>query len=164
MKEKKCVYAGTFDPITLGHIDVIKRALRVFDSIILAITDNPRKKPLFSLNERIFLTEKALKELKIKNVKVKSFNGLLVDFMKKNNLKIILRGLREVSDFEVEFQQAIVNKKLNNEIDTFFIMTDKKYFYLSSTLVKELALFNADLKEFVPKTIEKALKEKLNKC
>jgi len=155
---KTCIYPGTFDPITNGHIDVVKRGLQVFDKVVLAVADNYEKKSSFSTEERVSMAKEALKNFKGK-VEVVSFNGLLVNFMKKNNYSIILRGLRAMSDFESELQLALANKKLSPNIDTFFVMTDVKYFYLSSSLVKEFASLNADINDFVPKNIEKALKK-----
>ena len=152
---KIAVYAGTFDPITLGHIDVIKRASRIFDKVIVAITNNPRKVPFFSIKERVALAKDALAGMK--NVEVESFTGLLVDYMKRKNARVILRGLREVSDFSYEFQQAIINRKLYKKVDTVFIMTSPRYFYVNSTIVKELAAMGACIKQLVPENVEKAL-------
>lgn len=164
MKDKElkiAIYPGTFDPITLGHIDVIERACRIFDRVIVAITNNPRKSQLFTIEERIKLAKDALG--KIKNVEVDSFTGLLVEYMKSRNARTILRGLREVSDFSYEFQQAIINRKLYENVDTVFIMTSPKYFYVNSTIVKELASMGACIKELVPPNVEKALFEKFKK-
>jgi len=158
---KIAIYPGTFDPITLGHIDVIERACRIFDRVIVAITNNPRKSQLFTIEERIKLAKDALG--KIKNVEVDSFTGLLVEYMKSRNARTILRGLREVSDFSYEFQQAIINRKLYENVDTVFIMTSPKYFYVNSTIVKELASMGACIKELVPPNVEKALFEKFKK-
>jgi len=160
MTERVVVYAGTFDPITMGHIDVIKRALKMFDLIIVAITTNPRKKPLFSLGERVALAKSSLEGFQ--GVRVESFSGLLVDYLKKKKVTVILRGLRELSDFEYEFQQALVNRQLYREADTVFVMTSAKYFYVSSSLVKEIAEFGGDLDECVPEPVMKALKEKFS--
>jgi len=157
MTEKIAVYPGTFDPITLGHLDVIKRASKLFDKVIVAVTNNPAKKPLFSIKERVELIKEAASGLP---VEVDSFSGLLVDYLKKKKVKIILRGLRELSDFTSEFQQAIINRKLDNGIETVLVITDAKYFYLNSTMVKEIASMGGELKCFVPKTVEKALKKK----
>ena len=157
-KEKVAVYAGTFDPITLGHLDVIERAAKIFDKMIVAITTNPSKEPLFSLEERVFLAEKTTSS--ISNVSVQPFTGLLVDFLKKKNCRVILRGLRELSDFESEFQQAIVNRKLFPQVDTVFIMTAARYLYVSSSMVKEIASLHGSLEKFVPKAVEKALRKK----
>lgn len=158
---KVAVYPGTFDPITLGHIDVIKRACGIFDKVIVAITDNPRKVSLFSIEERKKLAKVAL--ARIKNAEVDSFRGLLVDYMKRKKTSIIIRGLREVSDFSYEFQQAIINRKLYEKVDTVFIMTSPKYFYVNSSIVKELASMGACIRELVPRNVEKALFEKLGK-
>ena len=159
-KTKNAVYPGTFDPITLGHLDVIKRALKIFDSITIAVTTNNSKKPLFSLNERVALVKKTIKEINSDKIQVESFNGLLVDFLKQKNSHIVVRGLRELSDFESEFQQAVVNRKLAPEIDSVFIMTDARYFYVSSSMVKEISKFKGSLDKFVPLDVEKALRKK----
>ena len=156
---RKAVYPGTFDPITYGHLDVIKRGLSLFDELVIGVTTKPGKKTLFSLEERIKLVGESVKGLK--NVAVKPFDGLLVEFAKKENASVILRGLREVSDFEREFQEATVNRKLNAGIETVFVMTNEKYFYLNSTVVKEIAALGGDISEFAPKAVEKKLKEKL---
>ncbi|MEM4598140.1 MAG: pantetheine-phosphate adenylyltransferase [Candidatus Diapherotrites archaeon] len=152
------VYPGTFDPITLGHIDVIERASNIFDRVVVAITNNPRKQPLFRVEERVEMAVGALAHLK--NVEVDSFQGLLVNYMRKKGAKAIVRGLREMSDFSYEFQQAIINRKLCEDIDTIFIMTSPKYFYVNSSIVKELAAMGACLKELVPENVEKKLCEK----
>jgi len=159
--KKTVVYAGTFDPITAGHVDVVKRALNMFDSVIVAVTDNPRKKALFSKKERVELVKKSLKGLK--GVKVESFNGLLVDYVKKKKATTLLRGLREMSDFEYEFQQALMNRKLYSKIDTVFVMTSPKYFYVSSSIVKEIARFGGNLGGCIPAPVKIALKKKLKK-
>ncbi|MFH0832921.1 MAG: pantetheine-phosphate adenylyltransferase [Candidatus Aenigmatarchaeota archaeon] len=153
---KTAVYPGTFDPITNGHIDVIKRALKIFDSVIVAVVANPNKKTLFSATERVKLIE----ELKIKNVTVESFDSLLTDYLKKKKLNIVVRGLRAMSDFEHEFQMAIANNKLYPDMESVFIMTDKRYFYLNSSIVREIARFGGCLKDLVPENVEKALKKK----
>lgn len=158
---KTAVYPGTFDPITLGHIDVIQRSLKVFNKIVLLVSKNPvKKKCLFSAKERKQLAEKSIKDKK--KVEVVTWNGLTVDFMKKNGYKIIIRGLREISDFQAEFQQAIINKKLYPEIETFFVMTNAKYFFLSSSAVKEIAFYKGRLDCFVPKNVAKALRKKIS--
>jgi len=155
---KIAVYAGTFDPITFGHLDVIQRASKIFDKIVVAVTTNPGKEPLFSLGERVSLAKESTKGMS--GVSVEPFSGMLVDFLKKKNTHVILRGLRELSDFEAEFQQALVNRKLSPEIDTVFIMTQPRYFYLSSSMIKEIASLNGPLHEFVPEPVEKALRKK----
>ncbi|MEM0359859.1 MAG: pantetheine-phosphate adenylyltransferase [Candidatus Diapherotrites archaeon] len=161
MPERIAVYAGTFDPITNGHIDIIKRALKMFDSVIIAITTNPKKTPLFSLEERVAMAKASTKNLQ--GVSVESFSGLLVDYLKKKKAHTILRGLRALSDFEYEFQQALMNRKMLPEADTVFIMTSPKYFYVSSSVVKEIASLGGSLCECVPKPVEKALKAKFAK-
>ncbi|MFH1255968.1 MAG: pantetheine-phosphate adenylyltransferase [Candidatus Diapherotrites archaeon] len=158
--KRKAIYAGTFDPVTLGHIDVIERALQLFDEIVIAVTDNPGKAPFFSIDERIALLKGATK--KFKRVSVKPFDGLLVDFVKKEKAKIIVRGLREVTDFHAEFRQSIVNRKLAPKVETVFIMTNPKYFYISSSTVKEIALLGGHISGFVPKAVEKALSRKIS--
>jgi pantetheine-phosphate adenylyltransferase len=157
---KIAIYPGTFDPITLGHLDIVKRSLKMFDKIVIAVTDNPSKSPLFSIEERVELVKQSTKNLK--NVKVMSFNSLLVKFAKSQKAVAIIRGLRQVSDFEEEFQLATINRKLHSSIETVFIMTSEKYFYLTSSLVKELALFNAPLNEFVTPFVKRKLKEKMS--
>ncbi|MEM4662421.1 MAG: pantetheine-phosphate adenylyltransferase [Candidatus Diapherotrites archaeon] len=158
---KVAVYPGTFDPITYGHIDVIERASKIFDKVIVAVTNNPRKQPLFTVEERVTLAKEALKH--IPNIEVDSFEGLLVNYMKSKKAKTVLRGLREMSDFSYEFQQAIINRKLYEEIDTVFIMTSPKYFYINSSVVKELASLGACIKELVPPVVEKKIFEKFKK-
>ncbi len=158
MSEKIAIYPGTFDPITLGHLDVIERSLKVFDKIIVGVTTNLKKETLFSLDERVSLIKSSVSYLN--GVEVESFNGLLVDFLKKKKVNIILRGLRELSDFESEFQQAVVNRKLNSDIDSMFIMTNARFFYVSSSMVKEIAKFDGNLEKFVPEVVENALRKK----
>lgn len=157
----KAIYPGTFDPITLGHLDVIKRAAKLFDYLVIGVADNPQKKPFFSLEERKELVEKSV--VGLKNVSVGAFDGLLVDFARKQKAGIVVRGLREMSDFPSEFQQAIVNRKLLPSIETVFVMTNPAYFYFSSSVVKELAMHGAPINDFVPRHVEKKLKEKIGK-
>ena len=161
MVKRTAIYPGTFDPITLGHIDIVQRAIKLFDTVIVAVTTNPQKKPLFSLNERVALAKGALAGLPC--VEVDSFNGLLVKYAQEKKCNIILRGLREMSDFEKEFQQAIVNRKIAGSIETAFIMTSAKYFYLNSTMVKEIAAMHGQIDCFVPKNVEAALRKKFKK-
>jgi len=158
---KRAVYPGSFDPITNGHIDIIKRGLKIFDNIIMAVLENPKKTPLFTTKERTGMIEDIFSDEK--KVEVKSFNGLLVDFAKKNNSNIVIRGLRAISDFEYEFQMALMNMKLNPEIETFFMMPSLNYSFLSSKLVKEVSMLGGCLKGLVPGNVEKKLKEKLKK-
>lgn len=159
--KRTVIYPGTFDPVTFGHLDVIERATKLFDQVIVAITTNTRKEPLFSLEERLALAKKATAQ--IKKAKVEHFSGLLVDYAKKKKARVIIRGLRELSDFEAEFQQATVNRKLSPEIETVFIITNPKYFYLNSTMVKEIASMHGKLDCFVPREVKQALEKKFTK-
>jgi len=161
MSEKIVIYPGTFDPVTFGHLDVIERALQLFDKVVIAVTTKPDKKPLFSLGERVSLLKKCVAGLG--RVEVESFSGLLVDYLKKKQVRIIIRGLRELSDFEQEFQQATVNRKLSPDIETVFVVTSPKFFHLNSTVVKEVASMNGRVDCFVPKHVELALKKKFGK-
>lgn len=158
-RTRRAVYPGTFDPITYGHLDVIERAAKIFDEVVVGVTTNPAKQCMFSLDERVRLVKECTKDMEF--VTVKSFHGLLVDFVKSCDTNIIVKALRQLSDFEYEFQQAIVNRKLNPEIETVFIMTDARYFYLSSTVVREVARLGGCVSTFVPKVVERALKEKV---
>ena len=160
---KIAVYPGTFDPITYGHIDVIKKALRIFDKIIIATTDNTDKNYFFSLEERIKIINNSLfKDLKLnkKKINVVSFGSLTTDLCKKYKSNIILRGLRAVSDFEYEFQLAGMNRKLNQNIETIFLMSDVENQIISSRFVKEIAKLNGNIKKFTTKSTIKSLKEK----
>ncbi|MFI5250814.1 MAG: pantetheine-phosphate adenylyltransferase [Bacteroidota bacterium] len=152
------IYPGTFDPITYGHIDVVKRASEIFDNVIVAVATNSSKQPLFTTEERIKLITNVVK--KFPNVSVDSFQGLLVDYGKKKKAIAIVRGLRAVSDFEYEFQMALTNRKLDGDITTVFLMPHERYTYLNSTIVREIALFGGDISGFVPRVIQKALQKK----
>ncbi|KON89210.1 phosphopantetheine adenylyltransferase [Sporosarcina globispora] len=152
------VCPGSFDPITYGHLDIIKRAAKVFEQVYVVVLNNSSKKPLFTVEERIQLIEDVTKDLK--NVKVDSFQGLLMDYAKSVNANAVIRGLRAVSDFEYEMQITSMNRVLNDEVETFFIMTNNQYSFLSSSIVKEVAKYNGDISELVPDTVEKALKNK----
>lgn len=155
----KAVYPGSFDPVTYGHIDIIKRAASIFDEIIVAVAHNLDKKPLFSVKERVGMLKGATKG--IKNVKVDDFNGLVVDYVKKKDIHVIIRGLRMISDFEYEFQMALTNRKLDNSIETIFMMPREEYSYISSKLIKETAALGGNLKEFLPEFVAKELLRKL---
>ncbi len=158
MNRKTAIYPGTFDPITNGHLSIVKRALKIFDSLVIAILNNPQKAPLFSIEERTFLIKEALKN--VPNIEIDTFDGLLVDYavLKKSN--VILRGLRALSDFEYEFQMALMNRKLNRNVQSIFLMTDYKWFYISSTIIKEAASLGGDISGLVPAIVAQKLKEK----
>lgn len=153
------VYPGTFDPITLGHVDLIERGSRIFERIIVAIAANTNKNPLFTLNERVELAKAAL--AKNKNVEVVGFESLLIHFMREQKSKIILRGLRVVSDFDYEFQLAGMNRHLAPDIDSVFLMPAENYTYISSSFVREISALGGDVKQFVPEVVLQALKKKL---
>ncbi|KPK41718.1 MAG: phosphopantetheine adenylyltransferase [Omnitrophica WOR_2 bacterium SM23_29] len=155
----KAVYPGTFDPVTYGHIDLIKRALKIFDKVIIAVAHNPEKKPLFNVEERISMLKRATKGLR--GVVIEDFDSLVVDYVRKKGAPVVIRGLRMLSDFEYEFQMALTNRKLAEDIETIFMMPSEQYSYLSSKLIKEAVALGADVKAFVPKFVEKALVEKL---
>jgi pantetheine-phosphate adenylyltransferase len=157
---KVAVYPGSFDPITYGHLDIIERGKKVFDKIIVAVLVNSSKDPLFSVEERTEMIREATRHLS--NVEVDSFNGLLVDYLKKRNPHAILRGLRAISDFEYELQIASINRKLNDKVETFFLMTSNEHSFISSSMVKEVARYGADVKDLVPGTVEKALRKKFS--
>jgi pantetheine-phosphate adenylyltransferase len=161
--KNNAIYPGTFDPITYGHIDVIKKALKIVNRVIIAVSENSNKNYLFDINERLNIINNALfKDLKMKTSKIKviSFNSLTTDLCKKMNSKIILRGLRAVSDFEYEFQLAGMNRKLNNKIETVFLMSDVENQIISSRFVKEIVKLKGDIKKFTTKSTIKSLKEK----
>ena len=160
---RTAIYPGTFDPITLGHIDVIKKSLKIVDRLIIATTDNINKEYFFSIEERLKIIQSALfTDLKLnkKKIKVISFNNLTINLCKKYNASIIIRGLRAVSDFEYEFQLAGMNKKLNNTIETIFLMSDIENQIISSKFVKEIAKLNGNINKFVTKSTVKMLKNK----
>jgi len=153
------IYPGSFDPLTNGHLDVIQRASKLFDKVIVAVAHNERKKPLFSLQERVHLVSEAIKH--IPHAEADSFEGLLVDFVEKRGGQAIIRGLRAVSDFEFEFQLALMNRKLNERIETIFMMPKDTYTFLSSSIVKEIAALGGDVSSFVPAHVQAALKAKI---
>ena len=156
--ENVAIYAETFDPVTYGHIDVIERASKLFDQVIVGIAVNPNKKPLFTLDERVSLTAQVLGELK--NIDVFGFDSLLLDFAKKHKAGVILRGLRTVTDFDYEFQLASMNRHLNPKIETLFLMPAERFMCISSSLVREIASLGGDVSSFVPKIIAQALFDK----
>jgi len=150
------VYAGTFDPITNGHSDILVRTTQMFDRVILAIADNPDKQPLFSLEQRIALAEEVLKD--VKHVEIIGFSGLLIDFARSVNARILLRGLRAVSDFEYEFQLASMNRRLDKTIETVFLTPAEQHTFISASLVKEIARYKGNVGEFVHPVVHQALK------
>ena len=156
---KIAVYPGSFDPVTNGHLDVIKRSAKVFDKVIVGVLDNMAKKPLFTPDERVDMIKRVAAN--IENVEVYAFSGLLVDFMKQFDSAVIIKGLRTISDFEYEFQMALLNKSLNPDVETFFMMTDSKYSYISSSMVKEVARLGGGIDEFVPCDIIKEIDKKI---
>ena len=155
---KTAVYPGTFDPITLGHIDIIERAVQVYDKVIVAVADNSEKKPLFNTAERLKLITKSIS--RIDKTEVDSFYGLLVEYADQQNAKSIIRGLRVLSDFEYEFKMALMNRSLNHEIVTVFLMPHEKYTHLSSSLIREVAGLGGDVSGLVTPTVLTALQEK----
>jgi pantetheine-phosphate adenylyltransferase len=156
---KTAVYPGTFDPVTYGHIDLIERASKIFGKVIVAVAHNKSKGILFSVEERVAMLKDAVKGMK--NVIIDDFDGLVIEYVKKQGSHVMIRGLRMLSDFEYEFQMALTNRKLAGDIETIFMMPHEDYSYVSSKLIKETASYGADLKNFVPEKVEKALKEKL---
>ena len=158
MNAKTAIYPGTFDPITNGHLSILTRALKIFDKLTIAILNNPQKAPLFSLDERISLIKQVLKDKP--NIEIDSFDGLLVDYVVQKGSNVIIRGLRALSDFEYEFQLALMNRKLNRDVQSIFLMTDYKWFYTSSTIIKEAASLGGDISGLVPPIICEKLKEK----
>lgn len=159
---KRAVYPGTFDPMTLGHLDIITRSAEMFDILIVAVLNNNQKNPLFSVAERVKILEEATKDLP--NVQVDSFSGLLCDYAAEKDLHVAVRGLRAVTDFEYELQLAQTNRVLSGgKLDTVFLSTSLKYSYLSSSVVKEIASFGGDISKTVPDFVAKLLKEKYNK-
>ncbi len=158
---KIAVYPGSFDPITCGHLDIIKRSCKVFDKVIVAVLNNASKKPLFSVSDRMEMISRCVKDLP--NCEVDSFDGLLVDFAKKKNADTVIRGLRAISDFEYEFQMALLNKQLNPEIETMFMVTGLNCLYISSSVVKEICRYGGDTEGLIPNEIVNDVKHKIAK-
>ncbi len=157
---KSAIYPGTFDPVTNGHLDIIKRSANVFDKVYVAVLNNSEKTPLFSVDERVNILKKACQD--IPNVVIDSFSGLLIDYCASKDIYVVIRGLRAVTDFEYEFQMSIMNRKLSDDmLETIYFNTDLKYSYLSSSSVKQIAQFNGELKDFVPDFVAKMLYERL---
>ena len=154
----KAIYPGSFDPVTLGHLDIIKRASRTVDKLIVGVLNNGGKHPLFTIDERVDMLKEVTRD--IPNVKIMSFSGLLVDFARQTESTVIVRGLRAISDFDYELQMAQTNRKMNPEVDTMFLATSLEYAYLSSSTVKEFASFDGDISQCVPEFVAKLIYEK----
>jgi pantetheine-phosphate adenylyltransferase len=155
------LYPGTFDPVTRGHLDIMERALRIFDNLIVAVAANPYKNPLFTFQERVEMIQEETKNWT--NLRVESFDGLLIEYARTKGAQSIIRGLRAVSDFEYEFQMALTNRSLNSNIETVFLMPSEQYTYLNSTIVKEIAHLGGNVSQFVPRGVERRLREKLTR-
>jgi len=155
---KVAIYPGTFDPVTNGHIDIAQRGLKIFDKIIVAILNNPVKSCLFSVEERVEMLKDSFKSFP--NIEIDTFNGLLVEYAAKRKSQAILRGMRAVSDFEYEFQLALMNRRLNREVQTIFLMTGLRWIFTSSSIIKEAACFGGDIEDMVPPLVNRKLKEK----
>lgn len=158
---KIAVYPGSFDPITCGHLDIIRRSSTMFDEVIIAVLNNSAKTPLFSAEERVRLIEKSITDLP--NCRAVYFSGLLVDFVQQQGATAVIKGLRAISDFEYEFQMALLNKKLNPDIETLFMCTNANYSYISSSIVKEIAGLGGDFADLLPKEIYEDVKQKIEK-
>ncbi len=156
---KVAVYAGSFDPLTKGHEDIIRRAADTFGRFIVGVAVNPRKETLFTPEERVTMIKETLPDL---DITVVSFKGLLVDFLKKENARIVIRGLRALSDFDYEFQMALINHKLLSEVDTFLLMSNEKYIFLSSSIIKEIAMLGGDVSQMVSEPVQEMLEVKRN--
>lgn len=152
---RTAVYPGSFDPITMGHMNIIERAAKVFDEVIIAVLVNSSKKPLFTIQERVEMVKQATS--KIPHVKVETFSGLLVKYLEEKNINVIIKGLRAVTDFEYEYSMALMNKKLNHNIETFFMITEDKYAFLSSSKIKEIYRLGGRAPELLPDNIERIL-------
>ena len=158
---KSAIYPGSFDPVTYGHVDIIKRAASMMDHLIVGVLDNNSKTPLFSVSERANMLKEVTRDMK--NVEIISFSGLLVDFAREHDVSIIVRGLRAVTDFEYELLMSQTNRVMDSSIDTIFLTTDLQYAYLSSSTVKEIAMYGGDISKFVPEIIEKKIKYKFSR-
>ncbi len=156
---KIAVYPGSFDPVTLGHLDLVRKALRIFDKVVMAVAENPGKKPFFPLARRVHMLKEVTRDFS--RVEVVTFSGTLVEYLKTRGIFVVIRGLRVVSDFDYEFQMALTNRKLSPEVETVFLMPREDYFYLSSRLIKELAALGSPVSCFVPPVVEKELRKKL---
>ena len=157
----RAVYPGTFDPVTYGHLDLIKRARKIFDEVIVAVAHNPGKAPLFSVKERVAMLKRVTRGWR--GVVIDEFNSLVVDYVRRRRARVVIRGLRMLSDFEYEFQMALTNRKLSDQVETIFLMPSESHAYVSARLIKEAAALGADLSAFVPSFVATALKQKLAK-
>ena len=157
----RAIYPGSFDPLTNGHLDIIERSARLFDELIVAILTNPQKTPLFSVDERLEIMRQIVQP-RFKNVRFDAFHGLLVDYAQKSHAQAIVRGIRAIADYEFEFEMALMNRRLNPNIETVFMMPAESYSYLSSRLVKEVATLGGSVKGLVPEMVEQLLLQKLN--
>ena len=161
MMESRAIYPGSFDPITYGHVDIIERGFQVFDEIIIAVLENPKKEPLFSTKERVAMIRGIYADRD--NIKVMTFKGLLVDFVQAQKARVVIRGLRAISDFEYELQMALMNRNLAPDVETFFMMPSVKYSFLSSNLVREVALLGGSVTELVPELVARRLSQKIKR-
>ena len=157
--KSRAIYPGTFDPVTYGHIDLIQRARKIFDEVIVAVAHNPGKGPLFTVEERVALLRRATRSLR--GVSVDQFDSLVVEYARRKGTRVVIRGLRMLSDFEYEFQMALTNRKLSNAVETIFMMPSESFSYVSARLLKEAGELGADLSAFVPSFVARALREKL---
>lgn len=155
---KIAIYPGTFDPITNGHLDLVGRAEQIFDEVIIAVSDNPRKNPLFNIDERLAMVNEVTKDMP--NIKVESFDDLLVNFVARKNAKFVIRGLRAVSDFEYEFQLASANRRMDENVETIFLTPSEANYFISSSLVREISYYNGDINSFVPFHVEQMMAKK----
>ena len=160
-KGKTAIYPGSFDPATNGHLDVIHRAARIFDKVIVAVADNTSKSPLFSITERVHMLKETTKHLR--NVSVDTFDSLVIDYARQKKVNVLIRGLRMTSDFDYEFQITLTNRRLAQDIETVFLMPSEHVSFVSSSLLKEVAALNGDVSSLVPKVVERKLKERLKK-
>jgi pantetheine-phosphate adenylyltransferase len=161
MMESRAIYPGSFDPITNGHVDIIERGLKVFDEIVVAVLENPKKAPLFSTKERVAMIRDLFGGQK--NISVRSFRGLLVDFARAQKIRVVIRGLRAISDFEYELQMALMNRNLDPAIETFFMMPSVKYSFLSSNLVREIIILGGPVRDLVPELVDRRLRDKIKR-